>query len=139
MQLPRLGKLRVKECSHLPETARILSVIVSRTAERWYVALRVTGDGPTPPKKAGFLLALDKGVRVFGALSLGLPIPNPHFLQSQARKLRCVSQALSRKKKGSKNKQKAAWKLTDFYCQITAARQDLFIKGLMQNRNLSKY
>ncbi|MFX1512524.1 MAG: hypothetical protein ACFFCQ_08055, partial [Promethearchaeota archaeon] len=64
------------------------------------MALKVVEDIPTPAKNTGPLLALDKGVRVFGALSLGLPIPNPHFLQSQAWKLRRLSQALSRKKKG---------------------------------------
>ncbi|MFX1512111.1 MAG: RNA-guided endonuclease InsQ/TnpB family protein [Promethearchaeota archaeon] len=159
VQLPRLGKLRVKERPRLPETALILSATVSRTAARWYVALTVVEDVPTSQKNVGPLLALDKGVRVFGALSLGLPIPNPHFLQSQARKLRRMSKALSRKKKGSKNRQKAARKLADFYLKITAARrdflhktstyftkthgvilvEDLFIKGLMQNKKLSKY
>ncbi|MFX1512073.1 MAG: RNA-guided endonuclease InsQ/TnpB family protein [Promethearchaeota archaeon] len=159
IQLPRLGKLRVKENPTLPATARILSATVSRTADRWYVALTVQEEIPKPPKNQGQLIALDKGLSVFTATSLGIPIPKPQFLLRQARKLRKLSKELSRKKVGSNNRKKAAHQLARFYQKIKNTRhdflhklsthlaknhslivvEDLWLHGLIQNKKLSKY
>ncbi|MFX0209201.1 MAG: RNA-guided endonuclease InsQ/TnpB family protein [Candidatus Hodarchaeota archaeon] len=159
IQLPRLGKLRVKEIPKLSTTVQILSATVSRTADRWYVALTVKEELSDPPKNAGQLIALDKGLSVIVALSLGLPIPKPKFLLKQERKLRRLSKSLSRKKIGSKNRRKAVLKLAQFYRNVTATRldflhktstyftkthggivvEDLWIQGLMKNKKLSKY
>ncbi|MFX1511442.1 MAG: RNA-guided endonuclease InsQ/TnpB family protein [Promethearchaeota archaeon] len=128
IQLPRLGKLRLKERPQLPETAHILNAMISRTADRWYVALIVKDDWPDPPKNTGQILALDKGVSIFVALSLGLFIPKPQFLLKHARKLQQLSRALSRKKKGSNNRRKAALKLAQFYRKATATRHDFLHK-----------
>jgi putative transposase len=159
VQLPRLGKLRLKEKPKLATSARILSATVSRTADRWYVALTAEEEQTNPKPNEGPLIALDKGVSVFAALSSGIPIPNPKFLLRQARKQRRLSKALSRKQNGSNNKRKSALRLARFYRRITNQRlnflhqtstylaknhsvivtEDLHVKGLMQNRKLSKY
>ncbi|MFX0206118.1 MAG: RNA-guided endonuclease InsQ/TnpB family protein [Candidatus Hodarchaeota archaeon] len=159
IQLPRLGKLRVKLRPTLPETARILSATVSRTADRWYVALTVEEDVPEPSINEGQLIALDKGLNVFDATSLGIPIPKPKFLLRNARKLRRLSRSHSRKKIGSKNRKKAAEKLARFHRKVKNTRhdflhklstylaknhsiiiiEDLWLQGLIQNKKLSKY
>ncbi|MHA1978118.1 MAG: RNA-guided endonuclease InsQ/TnpB family protein [Candidatus Hodarchaeales archaeon] len=159
VQLPRLGKLRLKERPKLPVSARILSVTVSRTADRWYVSLTVNEDQPKPEPNDGPLVALDKGLSVFAALSSGIPIARPKFLLSQARKQRRLSKAHSRKQKGSNNKRKSALRVARFYRRIANQRhnflhqtstylaknhsvivtEDLHVKGLMQNKNLSRY
>ena len=41
IQLPRLGKLRLKERDYLPVGAHILSATVSERAGRWFVSVRV--------------------------------------------------------------------------------------------------
>ena len=159
VQLPRLGKLRLKEKPNLPASARILSATVSRTADRWYVALTVKEEQPDPEPNKGPVLALDKGVSVFAVLSSGIPIPRPKFLLRQARKQRRLAKAHSRKQKGSNNQRKSALRLARFYRRITNQRhnflhqtstylaknhsvivtEDLHVKGLMQNKKLSKY
>ncbi len=159
IQLPRLGKLRVKETPKLAATTRILSATVSRTVNRWYVALTVEEEVPEPPKNEGQLITLDKGLRVFSATSLGIPIPTPKFLLRQTRKLRRLSKSLSRKKKGSNNRKKAAQMLAQFHRKVKNIRQDflhklstylaknhsiivvedLWIQGLIKNKKLSKY
>ncbi|MFW9904031.1 MAG: RNA-guided endonuclease InsQ/TnpB family protein [Candidatus Thorarchaeota archaeon] len=159
VQLPRLGKLRLKEKPTFPVSARILSATVSRLADRWYVALTVKEEQPDPEPNTGPLVALDKGVAVFAALSSGIPIPRPTFLLRQARKQRRLSKAHSRKQTGSNNKRKSALRLARFYRRITNQRhnflhqtstylaknhsvivtEDLHIKGLMQNKKQSKY
>ena len=100
VQLPRLGKLRLKEKPNLPTSARILSATVSRTADHWYVAIIVKEEQPDPEPNNGPLVALDKGLSVFAVLSSGIPIPNPKFLLRQARKQRRLSKAHSRKQMG---------------------------------------
>ena len=159
IQLPRLGKLRLKERPNLPVSARILSATVSRTADRWYVALTVKEEQLTCKSNDGPIVALDKGLSVFAALSSGIPIARPKFLLKQARKQRRLSKAHSRKQKGSNNKRESALRLARFYRRITNQRhnflhqtstylaknhsvivtEDLHVKGLMQNKKLSKY
>ncbi len=159
VQLPRLGKLRLKEKPDLAASAQILSVTVSRIADRWYVALTVKEEQYDPELNEGPLVALDKGLSVFTALSSGIPIPKPKFLLRQARKQRRLSKAHSRKQNGSKNKRKSALRLARFYRCITNQRhnflhqtstylaknhsvivtEDLHVKGLMQNKHQSKY
>jgi len=47
LQLPRLGKLRLKERGYLPLTdAKVLSATVSEQAGRWFVSLQVEMDIP---------------------------------------------------------------------------------------------
>ncbi len=93
VQLPRLGKLRLKERPNLLSSARILSVTVSRTADHWYVALTVKEEQIDREPNEDPLVALDKGLTVFTALSSGIPIARPNFLLRQARKQRCLSKA----------------------------------------------
>ncbi|MHA2246631.1 MAG: RNA-guided endonuclease InsQ/TnpB family protein, partial [Candidatus Hodarchaeales archaeon] len=124
VQLPRLGKLRLKEKPFLAASARILSATVSRLADRWYVALIVKEDYSDPEPNDGLLVALDKGLSVFAALSSGIPILKPKFLLRQARKQRRLSKVHSRKQIGSNNKQKSALRLARFYRRITNQRHN---------------
>jgi len=159
VQLPRLGKLRLKETLTLPVSVRILNATVSKTADRWYVALTVEEKQPDPLPNKGPLIALDKGLTVFAALSSGIPISKPKFLLRQGRKQQRLSKAHSRKQKGSNNKRKAKLRLARFYRKTTNQRsdflhkistyltknhglivtEDLFVKGLIRNKKLSKY
>jgi putative transposase len=159
VQLPRLGKLRLKEQPNLSFSSRILNATVSRIADRWYVALTVEEHQPDPFPNDGPIVALDKGLSVFLALSTGIPITKPKFLLRQERKQRRLAKAHSRKQNGSKNKQKSALRLARFYRRVSNRRhnflhqtsaylaknhslivtEDLHIKGLIQNEKLSKY
>jgi putative transposase len=159
VQLPRLGELRLKERSKLSTSARILSATVSRAADRWYVVLTVEEEQPEPEPNEGPLVAMDKGLSVFAALSSGIPIVKPKFLLRHARKQRRLAQAYSRKQSDSNNKRKSALRLARFYRRVTNQRQnflhqsstylaknhsvivteDLHIKGLIQNKKQSKY
>jgi len=159
IQLPRLGKLRVKETPNLHTSARILSATVSRTADRWYVAFTTEVELPAPATNESPLVALDIGLKVFAALSQGIPIPTPKFLLRKLRKLSRLSKAHSRKKNGSKNKRKSANQLARFYRKVANTRhdflhksstylaknhgviigEDLYLKELITNKKLSKY
>ncbi|MHA2231735.1 MAG: RNA-guided endonuclease InsQ/TnpB family protein [Candidatus Hodarchaeales archaeon] len=125
IQLPRLGKLRMKERPHLPSSARVLSVTVSRTADRWYVALQIAEEVPDlPPNTQPMVLGLDPGLSKFAIFSNGIELQNPKWLRKGAAKLRRLSRAVSRKKKGSKNRRKAVHRLARFHQRLSACRAD---------------
>ncbi|MFQ5977269.1 MAG: RNA-guided endonuclease InsQ/TnpB family protein [Candidatus Heimdallarchaeota archaeon] len=125
VQLPRLGKLRLKERPQLPASARILSATVSRTGDRWYLALQITEEVPEPaPNGQPMVLGLDPGLSKFATFSNGLELPNPRWLRTGERKLRRLSRAVSRKKKGSQNRRKAVRRLARFHHRLSACRAD---------------
>ncbi|MHA2306292.1 MAG: RNA-guided endonuclease InsQ/TnpB family protein [Candidatus Hodarchaeales archaeon] len=159
VQLPRLGKLRLEEKPDIPTNGRILSVTISRTADKWYVSATVEETRFDPPLSQGEILGLDAGLSQFCVLSNRLPIPTSKFLLRRLRKLRRLSKSHSRKKFGSKNRQKSALKLARFYKRVADCRQDflhktslslaknhsvlivedLHVKGLSMNKKQSKY
>ena len=159
VQLPRLGKIRLEEKPVLPINGRILSVTVSRTADKWYVSATVEEIHPDPLPIQGEILGLDAGLLRFGFLSNGMPLPTPKFLLRRVRKLRRLSKVHSRKKYGSKNRRKSALKLARFHRRVADSRhdflhktsstlaknhsvliiEDLYVKGLSMNKKQSKY
>jgi putative transposase len=159
VQLPRLGKLRLKERPHLPSSAHILSATVSRTADRWYVAFQIVEAVPDPgPNGHTMKLGLDPGLAKFATFSNGIALPNPKWLRNGERKLRRLSRAVSRKSKGSKNRRKAVRRLARFHQRLSDRRADyhhklsayvtqnhgvivteeLHVAGLQKNKRQSK-
>ncbi|MHA2247706.1 MAG: RNA-guided endonuclease InsQ/TnpB family protein, partial [Candidatus Hodarchaeales archaeon] len=112
-----------------------------------------------PQPIQGEVSGLDAGLSRFGVLSNGLPIPTPKFLLRRLKKLRRLSRSHSRKKLGSKNRKKSAFKLSRFYKRVSDCRhdflhktsltlaknhsvllvEDLHVKGLSMNKKQSKY
>jgi len=130
VQLPRIGKVRTKERTHKllalldARRARILSAVISREADRWFVSLTCEAERPdfTPP--AGELVGVDLGLEAFLVLSDGTRIDAPKPLARELRLLRRRSKELSRKKKGSKNYAKASLRLARLHRRVRNIRRD---------------
>lgn len=157
VQLPRLGKVRVKEDTAKCQS-RILSATVVREADRWYVSLTVTEEIPNPEPINGEAVGLDMGIEHFAVLSTGEKIAAPRALEKSLRRLKKLSRQHSRKQKGSRNRRKSAQKLARLHCRIANQRrdflhklstrlaktrpviviEDLAVKNLMQNQQLSR-
>ena len=128
IQLPRIGKVRVKEKRDVYCIGRILSATIRRRADCWFVSVTVEEQvsDPTPPN--GQEVGVDLGVRALATLSDGTVIANPRALGRNLRKLKQHSKNLSRKCKGSKNREKAKLKLARTYLRIFNIRQDTLHK-----------
>ncbi len=125
IDLPRLGRLRLKECGYLPTSGvHILSATVSEEAQRWYVSLQVQEEVPDPPPATGEPLGVDLGIKTLAQCSDGMAIENPKALRSELKRLRRLHRRLSRKAKGSKNRTKARKKLARKYAHIAHVRRD---------------
>ncbi len=122
IQLPRLGRMRLKERSQVQ--GRILSATISRSADRWFVSLGVelTIDTPTPVE--GERIGIDVGLQCFATLSSGEKVLSPKPLKKQIRRLRRYSKQHSHKVCGSNNCKKAALKLARLHRKVHHIRQD---------------
>ena len=130
IQLPRLGRLRLKEQGYLPtEDVRILSASVSERAGRWFVAVQVEEEVPEPSPATGDPIGVDLGVSTLATCSDGRTLPNPKALQKNLTKLRRASRRLSRRKKGGKNRAKARTLLARQHYRISNIRRDTLHKA----------
>lgn len=156
IQLPRIGKLRLKETPKI--LGRILNATVSRKADRWFVSICVEQDMPDPASAFGPKIGVDLGISSLATLSDGTEFENPRALASKLRKLKKLSRQVTRKRKKSQNRRKAVIRLAKLHWCISNSRKDvlhklttylaknhsqimienLCVKGLMQNRSLSR-
>lgn len=126
IQLPRLGRLRLKERGYLPtEGVHILSATVSEQAGRWFVSVQVREAVPDPTPATGKPLGVDLGIRALAVCSDERPpIANPKALRVQLKKLRRACHRLSRRSKGGKNREKARQQLARQHARIANIRRD---------------
>jgi putative transposase len=123
IQLPRLGRLRIKERGYVPTDAKVLSATVSEQAGRWYVSGLVQQE-QVVPANTGPVVGVDLGVKTLATLSDGEVAPNPRFLRSCFKKVKRLQRAVSRKRKGSLNRKKAVARLARLHRRIAHQRSD---------------
>lgn len=130
VQLPRLGKLRLKEKSFIPTSGiKILSATVSEQAGRWFVSVQAEEEVADPIPATGKAIGVDLGIKTLATISDGRMIDNPKALRKNLKKLKRLSRSHSRKIKGSKNRKKAARKLARMHARIAHIRQDALHKA----------
>jgi transposase len=130
IDLPRLGRLRLKECGYVPRSGvKVLSATVSEEAGRWFVSIQVEEDVPDPPTGTSEPIGVDVGVSRLAQCSDGRVVENPKALRSELKRLKRLHRRLSRKAKGSQNRAKARMKLARKYARIAHVRRDALHKG----------
>jgi putative transposase len=154
-RMPHLGWVRMREA--LRFTGRMLSVVVSRSAERWFASFTVQIDVTPPFCENQAVVGVDLGVLTLATLSTGETITGPKPLRKLGQALRRCHKALSRKVKGSVNRDKARRKLARLHYRIACQRadnlhklttslvqrfgtiviEDLHVKGLVRNHHLA--
>jgi len=128
IQLPRLGRLRLKEKEYLPVGARVAQASVSECAGRWYVSIMVQTEQAEPVPATGPVIGVDLGVKTLAAVSDGREIANPKALRIRLKRLQRLSRWHSRTQKGSANRKKAQHKLARMHARIANIRKDALHK-----------
>jgi len=156
VQLPRLGKTRLKELSDVK--GEILSATVSRQADRWFVSLTVEEEIQNPLPVEGECIGIDLGLTSFITTSEGIKTLPPKPLTQALKRLKRLSHKHSRKQKGSKNRKKSAFCLARQHRKVSNQRrdflhklstqlaktksvivvEDLNVKGMIRKKNLSR-
>ncbi|ANB02356.1 RNA-guided endonuclease TnpB family protein [Ectothiorhodospira sp. BSL-9] len=157
IRIPNLGWVRMRES--LRFTGKIMSATISRVADRWFVSITVdTEDPPRRPAENQGSVGVDLGVLALATLSTGDTMTGPKAHTAVLKRLRRLSRSLSRKQKGSSNRNKAKAKLARLHARIANIRQDalhkltsdltrrfhtigiedLNVRGMMANRHLAR-
>lgn len=114
------GSLRVYLHRPLPTEAVVRSCTFRRDTKGWHVGLAI--DVPVEsPREGGRIVGVDLGITTFAALSDGGFIPSLRAIRRMERRLRLAQRALSRKKKGSRSRDKCRALLAR--CHATIARR----------------
>ena len=158
--LPRIGKVRMREA--LRFEGKVLSATVSRTAKRWFAAISVEVDLPVlacenQARSAGIDLGV-KNLATMVSLDDEIIIEGPKPLRAALKRLARLNRSLSRKVKGSRNREKAKQRLARLHARVADVRadslhklttwlvrtygcvviEDLGDKGMMRNGKLAR-
>ncbi|MFD6859900.1 RNA-guided endonuclease InsQ/TnpB family protein [Rhodococcus sp. NPDC060090] len=99
-------------------------VTVSRdSADRWFVSI-LTEDTITTLPQVAATVGIDVGLTTLATLSTGEKITNPRHERRDRLKLAKAQRELSRKEKGSNNREKARRKVARVYARIADRRTD---------------
>lgn len=127
IKLPKLGKVKTK--NKLIPQGRILSATVSQEPSgKYYVSLCCTDVEIPQYEKTGSVVGLDLGIKEFCITSNGGMIENPKYLKKSLDKLAKLQRELSRKTKGSSNRNKARIKVAKLHEHIANQRKDFLQK-----------
>jgi putative transposase len=108
----------------LPAGASLRSCVFTKGGRRWTVSLQVElPEAATVHAGAGRAVGLDWGVEIFATLSDGETIANPRLGTEMAGDIRRAQRALSRRKRGSKRREKARRHLQRLQRKLADRRQ----------------
>ena len=158
IRIPHLGWVRMRES--LRFSGKIISATISRAANKWLVSITVDMPGKEiqPANENQVAVGIDLGLSHFATLSTGETIIGPKPHKVLLNRLKRLSRSLSRKQKGSNNRNKAKLKLSQLHYRISNIRrdaihklttsltknfqvigiEDLNVKGMIRNRKLSR-
>lgn len=135
---------------------------VSKTpTNKYFISILVEGGKQLPSKpqpEENNTIGIDLGLSHYIITSDGLKVDNPKHLKNSTKRLKCLQRRLSKKKKGSQNREKAKLKVALCHEQITNQRkdflhklssklisenqaiclEDLNIKGMVNNHKLAR-
>ena len=151
--------LDIRWSRQIPKGCEPSSVTVKlHPSGRWHISIRF--DDPTikPLPVIDQAIGIDLGISSLLVTSDGDKVSNPKHLKKSYRQLRQAQKSLSRKQKGSKNREKARIKVARIHAKITDTRtdhihklttqlvrenqtivvEDLAVKNLVKNRKLAQ-
>jgi putative transposase len=122
LRLPKVGDVPVRWSRPLPSQPS--SVTVTKDSAGRYFASFVIQIQRDPLPETEPVVGIDLGLTHFAVLSNGTKIVSPRFLRRAEKKLRRAQRNLSRKQAGSKNRDKARFKLARAHARVADARRE---------------
>lgn len=128
VQLPNIGKVKLKERGYIPTNAKILSATVSSKVDNWFVSIQVEQGDTEPFKTLNDVIGVDLGIKMLATCSDGTVFENPKALRKNLKRLKRQQRKLSRKVKKSKKYAKQKRKVTKLHYKISCIRKDCLHK-----------
>jgi len=127
LRLSKIGDIPIRV--HREVEGEIKQVVIKRhNSGKWFACVSIEKKISITQRKTSRAVGLDFGIRHFLTDSEGRQIENPRFYQKTLERIRVVQHWLSRKKKGSKNREKQRIKLSKLYERLTNQRDDFLHK-----------
>jgi len=157
LKLPKLEYIKMRE--RLRFAGKIMSVTISRIADKWFAAIQVKLESVfTDICENQASVGIDLGIKSLAVLSNGEVVEGSKSLKKNLKKLKKLQRQMSRKKKGSKNRNKLRIKVARLHYRIACIRndilhklttyltrnfkhigiEDLNVSGMMKNHNLAR-
>jgi putative transposase len=125
LTLAKMGEpLDIRWSRPLPKDATPSSVTISKDcANRYFLSILVE-DEIDPLPETSQAIGADLGLTSFVVLSTGEVVGNPRFFHKDEKKLAKAQRRHAKKKKGSKNRDKARLKVARIHARIADRRRD---------------
>ena len=156
IKLHKLGFVKIRQSM---EVGKINNVTIEHTPTGKYFAVLNVEFVPQPRANTSGRIGIDVGIKEFYSDSNGNEVCNPKYLEKSMRKLIREQRRLSRKQKGSNNRNKQCVKVALVHEKITNQRndflqkqstmlirenqticiEDLKVKNMMRNHKLAQH
>ena len=149
-------KIRFKRHKIKYNFEKVTNFTISRENNKYYISFTFYTD--IESKETSESIGIDLGIKDFVICSDGTVYENKRFLEKSLRKLKIYQRRLSKKQKGSKNREKARLKVSKQYKKVKNQRNDyqhkvsrelannfnticletLNVKNMVKNKKLAK-
>jgi putative transposase len=123
VQHSKIGNVKLRLSRGIPEDAVIKTLSIKKSVSGWYACFAVEVSAQ-PLLKSDSVVGIDLGIENFAALSDGTMIQNPRFYEQGQAELRVAQRRVTRRKKGSIRRRKAAALLQKVHEHIQSRRLD---------------
>lgn len=138
--LPKFGKVRLVQHRPIPDGFKIKTCSITKKSDGYYVTLSLEDD-TVPTIKPDFnpdsIIGIDVGLKEFLTTSENEVVAIPQYYRKSQKRLRVIQKRVSRRKKGSKCRQKAVKQLGRQHKKVADKRKDFHFKTA--NNFLKKY
>ena len=128
--LPKVKEVKINLHRAVEGTIRRVTISRTKDYKEYYISILVDSekDFKSLVPKTDNIIALDLGIKDLYTDSNGKKCPNNKFLKKSLDRIKFLHRSHSRKKIGSKNREKARVKLAIAYKRVTNQRQDYLHK-----------
>lgn len=125
LSLSKIGMVRME--LHRPVDGKVKGVIIKHGDGKWYAVVQMDCPAKRLPDN-GAVVGIDVGLSNFVVDSDGNCFENPRCLGRSLEKIKIVQKTLSRKQKGSNNREKARGRLSMLHEKVNNQRNDFLHK-----------
>ena len=127
IKVPKLGRLKIRD--KIKPQGRIINATITQVPSgKYYISLCCTDVEVEKLESTNKNVGIDLGIKDFALTSDEISIENPKYLQKSLNKLAILQRKLSRKTKGSSNRNKARIKVARLFEKISNQRKDFLQK-----------
>jgi putative transposase len=130
LRFPKLGTLRA--VAHRPTQGTPKTCSIKRDGDQWFASIVCEIEVKDPPARHEPVVAIDRGVINVVADSDGNIVKSPRFYERAMKRLAYAQRVVARRKKGSKNREKAKARVMRIHRKVRRQREH-FIHELSTN------